>query len=180
MTSSGASDTERARNCTSGWWGRTPSKDGLTAAAGEMDVEQDDVGEALVDELDGGLHLVRLADDLDGVAELGPHAGPEDGMVLDEEDPGPSAAPIAGGSGAAASGHRQLDFGPLARSGPDHHRATVASHAGPDRLGDALAVGGDGVGIEALAPVAHEQHDGVRARPRRRARPAGRRTTWRS
>ena len=61
---------------------------GVTAAAGEVDVEQDDVGDALVDELDGGVHLVRLADDLDGVAELGPHAGPEDRMVLDEEDPG--------------------------------------------------------------------------------------------
>ena len=59
----------------------------MAAAAREVDVEQDDIGEALVDELDGGVHLVRLADDLDGVAELGPHAGPEDRMVLDEEDP---------------------------------------------------------------------------------------------
>ena len=62
-------------------------QDGVTTAAREVDVEQDDIGEALVDELDGGVHLVRLADDLDGVAELGPHAGPEDRMVLDEEDP---------------------------------------------------------------------------------------------
>ena len=44
---------------------------------------------------------------------------------------------------------------------PDDHRATVASHAGPDRLGDALAVGGDVGGIEPLAAVAHEQHDGA-------------------
>ncbi len=67
--------------------GQDAVEDGLTAAAGEMDIEEDDVGEALADQLDGRCHLVRLADDLDGVPELGPHAGPEDRMVLDEEDP---------------------------------------------------------------------------------------------
>ena len=35
--------------------------------------------------------LVGLAHHLDRVAQLGPHAGPEDRMVLDEEDPGPPA-----------------------------------------------------------------------------------------
>jgi hypothetical protein len=64
-----------------------PVEHGVTAAAGEMDVEQDHIGDALVDELDGGVDLVRLADDLHGVAELGPHTGPEDGVVLDEENP---------------------------------------------------------------------------------------------
>jgi hypothetical protein len=165
---------------------------GVAAAAGEVDVEQDDVGDALVDELDGRLDLVGLADDLDGVAELGPHAGPEDGMVLDQEDPGrrpPSSArgsgPPAGG-GVGSSGWVAAAWAWSARPrcprpGVERMitRATVASHAGPDRLGDALAVGRDGVGIEALPPVAHEQHDGP-ARPRRRARPAGRPTIWRS
>ena len=77
--------------------GQDAVEDGLAAAAGQVDIEEDDVGEALADQLDGGIHLVRLADDLDGVAELGPHAGPEDGMVLDEEDPG---------RGRATGGHR--------------------------------------------------------------------------
>jgi hypothetical protein len=63
--------------------GKDATKDGLTAAAREMDIEEDDVREALVDELDGGRHLVRLADDLDGIAQFGPDTGPEDRMVLD-------------------------------------------------------------------------------------------------
>ena len=123
--------------------GQDALEDGLTAAAGEMDVEQDDVGEALVDHLDGRGHLVRLADDLDGVAQLGPDAGPEDRMVLDEEDPAAGAPRSRAGRASVMTGHRQLDFGPFARCRSDGHRATVASHAGPDGLRDALAVGGD-------------------------------------
>ena len=65
----------------------------MPAAPWEVHVEQDDVGKALADELDGGGGLVGLAHHLDRVAQLGPHAGPEDRMVLDEEDAGtPSAA----------------------------------------------------------------------------------------
>ena len=62
-----------------------------------MHVEQDHVGQALADELDGGRRLVGLAHHLDRVAELGPDAGPEDGVVLDEEDAGPPAG-LAPGS----------------------------------------------------------------------------------
>ena len=90
MTSSGASETERARNCTSGWCGMDAAQHGVAAAAGQVHVEQHDVGEALVDELDGRLGLVRLAHHLDRVAELGLHAGPEHRVVLDEEDAGPA------------------------------------------------------------------------------------------
>ena len=67
----------------------TPREDGLAAAAGKVDVEQDDVGDPLVDELDGGVDLVGLADHLDGLAQLGPHPGPEHGVVVDQEDPRP-------------------------------------------------------------------------------------------
>ena len=56
-----------------------------------MHVEQDDIGQPFIDELDGGLGLVGFAHHIHRVAELGPDAGPEDGMVLDQEDPGPSA-----------------------------------------------------------------------------------------
>ena len=142
MTSSGASETERARNCTSGWCGQDAAQHGLAAAAGEVHVEQDDVGEALTDQLDGGGHLVGLAHHLDGVAELGPHPGPEHGVVLDQEDPG-----------AALGRSRHLAVDAARRRGmvsstsapspgrrADDRRPAVASHAGPDRLGDALAV----------------------------------------
>ena len=91
ITSSGASDTESARNCTSGWCGRTPRKTGVAATAGQVHIEQHHVGQALADELDGGGGLVRLADDLHRVTQLRLDAGPEDRMVLDEEDAGPPA-----------------------------------------------------------------------------------------
>jgi hypothetical protein len=51
-----------------------------------MDVDEDDVGDPFADELDGGSHLVGIPDDLDGVAELGAHAGQEEVVVVDEED----------------------------------------------------------------------------------------------
>ena len=63
---------------------------GVPAAAGQVDVEQDHVGQALVDELDGGGGLVRLAHHLHRVAQLGLDAGPEHGVILDEEDAGPT------------------------------------------------------------------------------------------
>ena len=107
MTSSGASETERARNCTSGWCGQDAAQDGVAAAAGEVDVEQDHVGQALADQLDGGRRLVGLADHLDRVAQLGPDAGPEDGVVLDQEDAGPAA-------GAARRAAQRPSLDPLA------------------------------------------------------------------
>ena len=73
----------------------------MPAAPGQVHVEQDDIGQPLADELDGGLGLVGFAHHLDRVAELGPDAGPEDGVVLDEEDPGPPAAARQPGTGAA-------------------------------------------------------------------------------
>ena len=70
--------------------GQDAAQHGVPAASGEVHVEQDHVGQALADELDGGRGLVGLAHHLDRVAQLGPHAGPEHGMVLDEEDAGPA------------------------------------------------------------------------------------------
>ncbi len=61
---------------------------GVAAPARQVDIEQDHVGQALDDELDGGPRLVRLAHDLHGLAQLGLDAGPEHGMVLDQEDAG--------------------------------------------------------------------------------------------
>ena len=91
--------------------GEHAAEHGLATAAGEVDVEQDDIGEALVDELDGGVHLVRLADDLDGVAELGPHAGPEDRMVLDQEDPRAAALDSGRSSCGARRGGLRVGAG---------------------------------------------------------------------
>ena len=76
---------------------------GVPAAAREVDVEQHHVGEALADELDGGRGLVRLTHHLDRVAQLGPHAGPEDGVVLDQEDAGTPAGHAGAGAAPPAS-----------------------------------------------------------------------------
>src|ERR1700733_5687352 len=63
-----------------------PGDDPLSSATGKVDVEEDDVGRSLVDHLDGRFDLVRLTDDSDCSPELGPNAGPDNGMVIDEED----------------------------------------------------------------------------------------------
>ena len=62
------------------------------AAAGQVHVEEHDVGQAFTDELGGSSGLVRLPHHLDRVPELGLHAGAEHGVVLDQEDAGPPAA----------------------------------------------------------------------------------------
>src|SRR6185437_15581556 len=65
---------------------------GLAAAAGQVHVEQHHVRLQLGDHLDRGLDVVGLADHLDLVAELGPDAGPEQAVVIDDHDPGPATA----------------------------------------------------------------------------------------
>jgi len=59
----------------------------LASAAGHVHVEQYHVGTALEDHLRRGAHLVRLAHDLDAVAQLGADARANQRVVVDEEDP---------------------------------------------------------------------------------------------
>ncbi len=91
-------------------------QDGQPAAAGQVHVEEHDVGQALADELDGGGRLVGLAHDVDGVPELGLHAGAEHGMVLDQEDawapPDPQRSRRGRSLHPFAPGHEELDLGP--------------------------------------------------------------------
>ena len=51
-----------------------------------MHVEQDDVRVELADQRHRVGDGARLADDIDGVAELGAHAGAEEVVVVDEDD----------------------------------------------------------------------------------------------
>src|SRR5215467_7098166 len=60
---------------------------GLPTAAGQVHVEQDDVGEARGDPGDGRLDVLRLAYHVDAVPELGPDPGPEQGVIVNDEDP---------------------------------------------------------------------------------------------
>jgi hypothetical protein len=59
---------------------------GPAPAAGHVDVEEDDVGLGRADALDGAVDVAGVADDGDVRAELGPHASPEQPVVVDEED----------------------------------------------------------------------------------------------
>ena len=88
ITSSGASETDRARKRTSGCARLDGLDHRLAPAAGQVDVEQHDVGQPFGDQLDGRRDLVRLSDDLDRVAELAADPGAEQVVVVDEEDPG--------------------------------------------------------------------------------------------
>jgi hypothetical protein len=54
---------------------------------GQMDIEEDNLGLTLADHLDGRRHLVGLTDQLDMAADLGPHPGPEQIVIIDEEHP---------------------------------------------------------------------------------------------
>src|SRR4051794_8950431 len=51
-----------------------------------MDVEQDDVRIELLDQRNGLCDARGLAHDLDGIAQLGPHAGEEELVVVDQHD----------------------------------------------------------------------------------------------
>ena len=72
--------------------------DGPPSPVGHVDVDQDDIGQALADELDGSGHLVGVPHELDGVAQLGPHPGAKEMVVVDQEDPHPSGSGHRGGS----------------------------------------------------------------------------------
>ena len=74
----------------------------MPPSPGQVHVEQDDIGQPFTDELNGGLGLVGFAHHIDRVAELGPDAGPEDGMVLDQEDAGPARPGTGTGTGSVA------------------------------------------------------------------------------
>ena len=86
MTSSAASETESARNRTSGSAGAHGAQDGETTTVGHVHVEQHDVGQSLDDELDGGVDLVGFTDDVDVSGDLGADARADQLVVVDEED----------------------------------------------------------------------------------------------
>ena len=89
MTSSAESETDRARNrgstrrCAVG-------DDLLPAATREVDIEEHDVRCRAPDHGHRLPAVGRLPDDLDAIGEaeqLGPHAGPEEGVVVDQHHP---------------------------------------------------------------------------------------------
>src|SRR6516164_6054678 len=65
---------------------------GLAATAGQVHVEQHDLGQDRADRGDRRHHIVGLAHDLHVVTEFGPHPGPEQPVVIHDEHPRPGAA----------------------------------------------------------------------------------------
>ena len=101
-------------------------------AARQVHVEQHHVGRGAADALDGRLDVDRLADDVDGSrpAELGPHAGQEQPVVVDQEHAGSSA--VAGRrhrATPASSGQLEGHLGALAGRAVHLGAAAVAGHA---------------------------------------------------
>jgi hypothetical protein len=70
--------------------------DGVPAAAGQVDIEQDHVGEQPPDQLDGRGDVLRLPYHLDPRTELGPYAGAEQAVVVDEDHARRPAGPCRG------------------------------------------------------------------------------------
>ena len=114
----------------------------VAAAAGQVHVEEHYVGNPLPDQLDGRVHVVRLADHLHGGPNGGSHPGPEQVVVVHDEDPQPglshrrsrgegrSPCPLPGWSGSPPSHPRappaRLPTRPApapCRRGPDRSRS---------------------------------------------------------
>ena len=87
-------------------------------AAGQVDVEQDDVGPQGVDGGDGALDVVGLGDDVQVGSvggQLGAHPGADQGVVVDDQDPQGRArigglVVVCGGTGGRVS-HEGLPGG---------------------------------------------------------------------
>src|SRR3984957_12194984 len=166
MTSSGASDTDRARNCTSGWWGRTPPSTACPPPPGRCTSSRTTSGSRSL---------------MSSMAAAASSASPTTSTALPSSARTPArktawsstrkmrGLPLGAGAvigypslDALAPRHGELDLGPLPRRRTDDRRAPEARHAGSDGLGDALPVLRYGIGVEAEAAVPYVEHDRVR------------------
>ena len=136
MTSSAASDTERARKRTSGWVASTVRDDGPPPPPGRWTSRSTTSGSR-------SRIISTAASTSDAspttstvVAQLGPHAGAEQVVVVDEEDPEAAVAHDA------LRGISSSTSVPSPGAGAHDRRAAVAGHPARDRLGDAVAVVG--------------------------------------
>ena len=165
MTSSAASDTDSARNRDVGL--RPAARAAITAraaAAGHVDVEQHDVGLRSRDHARRPRRRRRPRPRLDGVAELGAHAG--------QEQPWSSTRKTR--TGGAHAGHappRQPSSTSVPSPGAERivGRAAVALHAPEDRLARCPRRSSGTVAGSNPRPAVADEHDRpLGRRPRRR------------
>ena len=138
------------------------------AAAGQVHVEQHDVGPVLRDRGDRLVDVGGLGQHLDdadtGGLELGAHPAPEHRVVVDDDDPDQRhswAAPrvwcsLGLGSDAAGAAAPRCPRPSVERTSAG---AAVALHPVDDAVPHAVAVGRGLRRVEAAAAVAHEHVD---------------------
>ena len=149
--------------------GQDALEDGPSAAPGQMDVEQDDIRHALINELDGRRHFVRFADHVDRLAQFGPYPGPEDGMVLDQEEarpPRPSRPPRSRRTRTVhqtTGSRRGMDSSTSAPwPGAERMTADPPDRVIRDRMDWAMpTILRHAIGVEPVAPVTDEEHHHV-------------------
>src|SRR5580693_1154705 len=180
ITSSAASDTDRARNRTSGWVRPMASITAWPPPSGMCTSTSTTSGTRSP--------MSSMAAATSSASPTTSTASPSSARTPERKRwwsstrktrtlaLGPVAGTVLSLTTGSCPGHDQLDLGPLARRAADDGGAPVARHPGPDRLGDALAVLGHRLGVESPTPVPHEDRDLGRLdlheqRDARRARP---------
>ena len=128
--------------------------DRVSAAAGKVDVDEHHIGHGLGDERDRRVDVIGLADDLDGVSELGSHPGAEHRVVVDDDNSRRLCRTGHTGClpGRRGARHRQADLGALTGGAANVRRPTVPSDASANRLGEPFAIGRDRVGDRSPVP----------------------------
>ena len=160
MTSSGASETDSARNRTSGC-GADRRDHRLAAAVGQVHVEQHDVGARSRDQLDGGAapRRPRPRPRPRRRARPGPRRGR--GVVVDQERA--RSCRVRSGRGVVARprarGQAQRHLGARRRPGVARRRCRRGGACGPGWTRRSPGGPRARVGVEAPAPVAHEHRD---------------------
>ena len=173
MTSSAASLTDSARNFVLGRAGTAHHLD--AAATGQVHVEQHHLGLVRGDRGDRGVDVLRLGDDVDVGAELGAHAGPEHGVVVDDDD-----CRLVTTRSPPASGIRAVRRTSVPSPGvlPDLGGAAVAFHPVDDAAPQAVPVGRDRGRVEPDPPVPDEHLDLPRRHLGVHVDAAGARRAW--
>ena len=165
ITSSAASETERARNWTPGRSGATWAITAWPPPSGRWTSSRTTSGSARGSAAPPR-RRARLADDLDRVAELAAHAGAEEVVVVDDHD--------AASRASSAASARPRCPRPGAR---DPRRAAGAGHPASIDSGEPAPVGGTASG-RSRRRGRGRRRCAVVADLRRRRRPRRRRRTW--
>src|SRR5664280_154001 len=163
ITSSGASDTDRARKWTSGWRGRTPLSTACPPPPGRWTSSRTTPGRRSL--MSSTAASTSSASPTTSTASPSSARTPARNMAWSSTRNtrgrpwsliGPSCS-----TDRLGSGHRHLDLDPAPGGGTYGHRAPEPGHTCPDRTGDALAIARYRAGVESPTAVSHVEGDRV-------------------